>query len=46
MGAKGALELRVDPALKVVMTLQVVLVLVSLAAGGAGVLERHGVLGV
>lgn len=44
--AERALELGVDPALEVVVPLQVVLVFVGLPAGGAGVLEhRHrGVL--
>lgn len=40
---KGALELRIDPALEIVMTLQVVFVLVSFAAGDAGVLEYRDV---
>lgn len=44
--AEGALELWIDPALEVVVTLQVVLVLVGFAAGHAGVLERQHVLGV
>lgn len=36
---KGALELRIDPALEIVMPLQMVFVLVSFAAGDAGMLE-------
>jgi len=40
---KGALELRVDTALEIVMPLQMMLVLVSFAAGDAGMLEYRSV---
>jgi hypothetical protein len=42
MRAKCTFELRIDPALEIVMTLQVVFVLVSLAASDAGVLVHRG----
>lgn len=40
--AERALELWIDPALEIVVPLQVVLVLVGLPAGGARVLQRRG----
>lgn len=40
---KGALELRIDPAFEIVVPLQMVLVLVSFAAGDAGMLEYRNV---
>jgi len=43
MRTKGALELGIDPALEVVMTLQVVFVFVSLAANDTGMLEGRDI---
>lgn len=41
--AKGALELRIDPALEIVMPLQMVFMLVSFAAGDTGMFEYRNV---
>lgn len=42
--AEGALELGIDPALEVMVTLQMVLVLVGFAAGDTCMLVCHDVL--